>query len=82
MEEKPIGVFSPPKTNDYQWMDCFKIDGSTITHTNNAAKNEVTAEWNANPSSIGGNKEALEGSYLLAAVVYNYTTVQKLAVDL
>ena len=82
MEEEPIGVFSPPKSNEYKWMDCFKINGSTITHTNNEAKNEIEAEWNANPSSIGGSTEALEGSYLLAAVVYNYTTVQKLAVDL
>ena len=77
-----MGVFGPPKGNEYKWMDCFKVDGSTITHTSNDVKNEVNAEWNANPTGIGGSKEILDGSYLLAAVVYNYTTVQKLAIDL
>ena len=71
-----MGVFQPPKgTDQYQLLSCFKVNGNTITHQNNLDKNEIMAEWVVDPLNF-------EGGFLYGVVVYNYTTVQKLAFDL
>lgn len=75
-DEEALGVFQPPKgTDQYQLLNCFKVNGNTITHQNNLDKNEIMAEWVVDPLNF-------EGGFLYGVVVYNYTTVQKLAFDL
>ena len=75
-DEEALGAFQPPKrTDQYQLLNCFKVNGNTITHTTPESKNEIMAEWIVDPLNF-------EGGFLYGVVVYNYTTVQKLAFDL
>ena len=75
-DEEALGVFQPPKrTDQYQLLNCFKVNGNTITHTTPESKNEIMAEWIVDPLNF-------QGGFLYGVVVYNYTTVQKLAFDL
>ena len=73
-EDEAFGVFEPPKSGEYQLLNCFKVNGNTITHTSPDPKNEIMAEWNIEEPNVKG--------FLYGVVVYNYTTVQKLAFDL